>query len=130
MCISHVQPKEPPPRVKVTERAEPAGAAGRGQTRGRRARRGAGTGGGRYLPVAEHQLRAGQAAGPLPDLVGEAEALRDGQHGPDDEHVRPLLHLFLQHPAFPLGQHGVDPTCKTARLLRSGTRCFYVYTKT
>ena len=49
-----------------------------------------------YLPVAEYQLWAGQATGPLPDLIGKAEALSHGQHGLDDEHVCPLFHLLLQ----------------------------------
>ena len=61
----------------------------------------------RYLPVAEDQLGTGQPAGALPDLVGEPEALGHGQHGADQEHVRPLLHLLVEHPALSLPQHPV-----------------------
>lgn len=70
---------------------------------------------GSYLPVAEHQLRAGQATRPLPDFVSEAEAFGHRQRGLDDEHVCPLLHLFPQHSAFPLRQDGVDAACKATR---------------
>lgn len=66
-----------------------------------------------HLPVAEHQLRAGQPTGPLPDLIGKAEALGHRQHGLDDEHVRPFLHFLLQHSTLSLRQHGVDSACET-----------------
>ena len=74
-----------------------------------------------YLPVAEHQLWAGQATGPFPNLIGKAKALSHGQHGLDDEHVCPLFHLLLQHSSFSLWQDCVDPTCKAAHLLNSST---------
>lgn len=63
-----------------------------------------------HLPVAEHELGAGQATGALADLVGEAEALGHGQHRVDDEDLRALLHLLAEHAALALGQHAVDAT--------------------
>lgn len=63
-----------------------------------------------HLPVAEHQLGTGQAAGALPDLICKAETLGHRQQSPDDEDVGAFLHLLLQDPALPLGQDGVHTT--------------------
>lgn len=89
-----------------------------------------------YLPMAEHQLRAGQATCPLPDFISKAKAFGHRQHGLDDEHVRPFFHFFLEHSTLSLGQDSIDPTCKARHLLNSWTRyvsgvtqrCDYSYT--
>lgn len=135
MCASHARSQAHPTHTrKAACQSLPSmcagGAAGRPvaccqQRRGlsgrERVERGGGRAGepGTYLPVAEHQLRTGQAARPLPDFISKAEAFGHGQHGLDDEHVRPLLHLFLKHSAFSLRQDGVDPACKAIHLLNS-----------
>lgn len=89
------------------------GQAARGDPRGREGDAGC------YLPMAEHQLRAGQTARPLPDLIRKPETLGDRQRGLDDEHVCPFFHFFLEHSAFSLGQDSIDPTCKATPLLNA-----------
>lgn len=84
-----------------------------------------------HLPVAEHQLRAGQPTGPLPDFISKAEAFGHRQHGLDDEHVRPFLHFLLQHSTLSLRQHGVDSACETktqAHRLGAGPKATVIHT--
>ena len=50
-----------------------------------------------YLPVTEAQLRTGQAACSLADLLHKAKALGHRQHGRDVEEGPALQQVFLKH---------------------------------
>lgn len=60
-----------------------------------------------YLPVAEDQLWACQAAGPLADLVSKSKALGDREKSLDGEDVRPLLHLLVKNTTLSLPQDAI-----------------------
>ena len=63
-----------------------------------------------HLPVAEAQLRTGESAGSFADLVGEAKALDDRQHGGDVEQRRAFAQLITHHAPAATPDHRVHLT--------------------
>lgn len=72
-----------------------------------------------YLPVAEDQLWACQAAGPLADLVSKSKALGDREESLDGENVRPLLHLLLKNTTLSLPQDAIHSAWYTHTHIQS-----------
>ena len=73
---------------------------------------------GQDLPVVEHALREGLAAGVGPQVGGEAEGLVDRQVGLDDEHGGAGRLRLLEHVTSPSVQHTVDSSNCVLRALK------------